>query len=119
MPRRREKLRKYRGFSHQAAPISIGSGNGEGGIRTLGDLATTPVFETGSDSPQPPIASATSDDSRENLASCLALLAKQSPDLALLVEAWDTLPDAVRAGIVAMVKAASPRKEDANSKEAP
>jgi hypothetical protein len=40
------------------------------------------------------------------LASCLALLTQQSPDLALLVEPWDQLPDAVRAGIVAMVKAA-------------
>jgi hypothetical protein len=39
------------------------------------------------------------------LASCLALLAKKSPDLALLVERWDGLPEAVRAGIVAMVKA--------------
>jgi len=30
------------------------------------------------------------------------------PDLADLIAAWDTLPDAVRAGIVAMVKAAAP-----------
>jgi hypothetical protein len=36
----------------------------------------------------------------------LALLARQSPDLALLVERWNRLPEAVRAGIVAMVKAA-------------
>jgi hypothetical protein len=28
------------------------------------------------------------------------------PDLAAVVAAWDRLPDAVRAGIVAMVKAA-------------
>ena len=28
------------------------------------------------------------------------------PDLALIVEAWATLPDALKAGIVAMVKAA-------------
>ena len=33
------------------------------------------------------------------------------PDLALVVERWDSLPDAVRAGIVAMVKAASPGNE--------
>jgi hypothetical protein len=36
----------------------------------------------------------------------LALLARKSPDLALLVEHWHALPDLVRAGIVAMVKAA-------------
>jgi hypothetical protein len=34
----------------------------------------------------------------------LALLAGKSSDLALLVERWDTLPEVVRAGIVAMVK---------------
>jgi hypothetical protein len=29
------------------------------------------------------------------------------PDLASVIEAWATLPDALKAGIVAMVKAAS------------
>jgi hypothetical protein len=47
----------------------------------------------------------TSDDLEKNLASCLALLARKSADLALLVERWDALPETVRAGIVAMVKA--------------
>jgi hypothetical protein len=42
----------------------------------------------------------------ERLAFCLAHLTQKAPDLALLVESWDALPDAVRAGIVAMVKAA-------------
>jgi len=42
------------------------------------------------------------------LAFYLALLAQKSPDLALLVERWDGLPEPVRAGILAMVKAASP-----------
>jgi hypothetical protein len=39
------------------------------------------------------------------LASCLALLREISPDLALVVERWDELPEAVKAGIMAMVKA--------------
>jgi hypothetical protein len=38
----------------------------------------------------------------------LALLARE-PDLALVVERWEALPPAVRAGIVAMVKAAGGR----------
>jgi hypothetical protein len=42
------------------------------------------------------------------LASCLALLAQISPDLALLVQHWEALPEAVRAGIVAMMKASLP-----------
>ena len=41
----------------------------------------------------------------ENLAFCLALLRRKSPDLALPVEQWEHVPEAVRAGIVAMVKA--------------
>jgi hypothetical protein len=33
--------------------------------------------------------------------------ALDDPDLAAVIDAWDRLPEAVRAGIVAMVKAAS------------
>ncbi len=43
----------------------------------------------------------------EPLAQTLARQLEKHPDLAHLVERWDTLPEAVRAGIVAMVKAAS------------
>jgi hypothetical protein len=49
-----------------------------------------------------------SDTPPKNLASCLALLARQSPDLALVAERRESLPEAVRAGIVAMVRAAHP-----------
>jgi hypothetical protein len=46
------------------------------------------------------------------LASCLAPPTLADPDLALLVERWDVLPEAVRAGIMAMVKATRPRQEE-------
>jgi hypothetical protein len=39
------------------------------------------------------------------LAFCLAFLTRKSADLALVVERWESLPEALRAGIVAMVKA--------------
>jgi len=39
-----------------------------------------------------------------------ALSLPDSPDLALVVEAWPELPEAVRAGILAMVKAAVPQR---------
>jgi hypothetical protein len=48
----------------------------------------------------------TSGNQEKDLAFCLALLAKKSADLALLVERWDDIPEALRAGILAMVKAA-------------
>ena len=35
----------------------------------------------------------------------MALLIRESPDLAVLIDRWSFLPDPVRAGIVAMVKA--------------
>jgi hypothetical protein len=34
-------------------------------------------------------------------------LEAESPDLALIIEAWPRLPEAVRAGILAMVKASA------------
>ena len=41
------------------------------------------------------------------LAHSLACQVEKDPSLKLLVELWDCLPEAVRAGIVAMVKAAA------------
>jgi hypothetical protein len=41
------------------------------------------------------------------LAVCLALLEQKYPDLAGIVRAWPELPEALRAGIVAMVKASA------------
>ena len=61
-------------------------------------------------STQPVISKDTSANDAERLAFCLALLNQKSPDLALLVERWDVLPDAVRAGIIATVKALAPDK---------
>jgi hypothetical protein len=41
------------------------------------------------------------------VAYCVALLADESPDLAVVVEAWADLPQALRTGIVAMVTSAA------------
>jgi hypothetical protein len=37
----------------------------------------------------------------------VALLARESPDLALVVERWPALPKAVRAGFLALVRVAA------------
>jgi hypothetical protein len=42
------------------------------------------------------------------LADCLAFLERESPDLAMVVGRWDSLPEPIRAGIMAMVRAANP-----------
>lgn len=41
------------------------------------------------------------------LASCLALLEREQPDLAAVVSAWAALPEPIRAGILAMVRASA------------
>ena len=43
----------------------------------------------------------------DDLARSLALLVRNCPELNTIVQAWPSLPDAVRAGILAMVKASS------------
>jgi len=41
------------------------------------------------------------------LAENLALLVQKYPDLIMLIEAWETLSEPVKAGILAMVQAAT------------
>jgi hypothetical protein len=50
----------------------------------------------------------TFDAPKNALAFCWALLEQESPDLALIVEAWGTLPPALKVGIVAMVRHRNP-----------
>jgi hypothetical protein len=64
------------------------------------------VPKTVGKNPQEPGATAFMDDSLHVLASCLALLAEKSPELACVVEAWPTLPDHIRKAIIALVEAA-------------
>ena len=45
-----------------------------------------------------------SDNDGSVLGFCLVILRQQRPDLACILEAWDDLPEADRAGIVAMVR---------------
>ena len=60
-------------------------------------------------SPQPRSFSSSSDDltkfASNHLAPRLALLVQKTPALALVIERWEALPEAVRAGILAMVEA--------------
>jgi len=51
----------------------------------------------------------TCDESQSVLAFCLAFFDRESPELAAVVRSWSTLPEAVRAGIVAMVRASVPK----------
>ncbi len=51
-----------------------------------------------------PCKTSTYENTPDVLASCLAFLTENQPDLASVVEAWEALPEAVKAGIVAMVK---------------
>ena len=49
----------------------------------------------------------TANDALSVLAHRLALLVQESPDLALVIDAWPTLPEAVKTGIMALVSIAT------------
>ena len=74
----------------------------------LGDLNPGPMLykSIGPHTQEDKCLSSLTKASLSDLSSCLALLRQNSPDLALVVERWDGLPEPVRAGIMAMVKAA-------------
>jgi hypothetical protein len=42
------------------------------------------------------------------LASCLAFLSENQPDLATVINAWASLPTPIKAGILAMIKSTIP-----------
>ena len=66
------------------------------------------VFKTAGESTETQARQQVTDTQVASVARCVALLADESPDLAVVVEAWAVLPEAVRVGIVAMVKSAAP-----------
>jgi len=79
---------------------------GEGGIRTLDTrvnpydgLANRCSLGTEPDSIRP------YDEPEKTLPTGLPIFSDNDPDLAAVVEAWDRLPEPIRAGIVAMVRA--------------
>jgi len=62
-------------------------------------------LQSANDATQPIANYDTSENDSERLAFCLALLARKSPDLARVIDAWPVLPAALRAGILAMIDA--------------
>ena len=60
---------------------------------------------TGAQSTNGAVNKGDSANSETVLASCLAFLVEKSPDLADVLTAWPKLPEALKAGILAMVKA--------------
>ena len=81
--------------------------SGWGGIRTPGTLSRTAVFKTAAENAQGQNQQQLTDNGVGSVARSVALLADESPDLAVVVEAWADLPQALRAGIVAMVTSAA------------
>ena len=73
--------------------------------RSSGRAAEGDGFENRCDSDVSNDSTNTSENPENNSADYLALLRQKSPDLALVVERWDSLPEAVKAGIIAIVKA--------------
>lgn len=81
-------VRPRRGHIGPTGPeVRRSSGSGGGGIRTTPEFPeeTTLLERRGAES---------------------GALASTDPDLALLIKAWQNLPDPIKAGILAMVRAA-------------
>jgi hypothetical protein len=87
--------------------------NGLGGTRThtgfnsqriLSPLAAD-ANKTAKPLDHPPVSDTPQDDTVSDLALRLAQLTAKHPDLQHLITAWPDLPDAVKAGITAMVQA--------------
>jgi hypothetical protein len=82
-------------------------------VRTAGDARRRGGSHSPHLSAQVPDSTSTYDDSRERLGALLGAFAAEidplCPDLAAVVNAWPGLPEALKAGIVAMVKAAGGR----------
>jgi hypothetical protein len=77
----------------------------------IGDEAIQYAWRDSNDSsehPNPPIACVKSD----SVVGAKSGAIQSDPNLALVVESWEKLPEAVRAGIVAMVKASAPRRTE-------
>ncbi len=80
--------------------------NGEGGIRTPEYQKVLPVFETGAcESQGAEIQGVTSAEFADWRTDWRTEFQK-APELAELVTAWPMLPEPIRAGILAMVRAA-------------
>ena len=61
--------------------------------------------------PEPQISQSLAPTAENTLAHSLACQVEKDPNLKLLVEHWDSLPEPLRAGIIAMVRAsAAPAK---------
>lgn len=76
-----------------------------GAAKSAADFADSPPKSPSADSPNP---EADGGPVGENFAEAVAKLTRcGDPDLAAVVAAWPKLPEPVKVGIVAMVKAAS------------
>jgi hypothetical protein len=76
---------------------------GGAGIRTLGTLAGTLVFETGAAISEGLTPQEDTDSAQTVLPSCLPKAAENDPDLLAVIEAWPALPEHVRAAVLALV----------------
>ena len=74
-------------------------------VRAVGIEPTAYGLKVREDNGVSPAETGSSDNVNSVLASCLAIIRETSPDLATIVAAWHTLPEAVRVGILAMVRA--------------
>src|SRR5262245_18994174 len=99
--------------------VSLYVSSGEGGIRTLGTVARTPVFETHPQITEATSSASTSDDAQSRFArrfaqsghgqslDAPAIGPVADPDLARVLDAWPMLTAPIRSAILALVESAT------------
>jgi hypothetical protein len=84
-----------------------------GPMEVTGGLVALLVFKTNATNPQTTCATETYDDSTDSACRSLCRTPVEiDANLANVLSAWATLPDAIKAGIMAMVKASAPERRD-------
>ena len=78
------------------------------GIRTRDLLSHSQVLK----SRNPTIPQEITETTESVLASCLAFIRENRPNLAAVIDAWQHLPVAVRTGILAMVRASDAERDE-------
>jgi hypothetical protein len=86
--------------------VSVAVANSGGGTRTPDTRIMIPRSDSANTRPAKPLRLAP-----PSLAAHGQRAKPDDPDLAALIDSWDSLPEAIRAGIMAMVRASSAGKE--------
>jgi len=99
-------IRRAQKQGRQALRATASRQSGGHGTRTRNSCQGAPHFQSDATCPDSPRKTHVSDSAGADAGAVETKTAHDDGDLQAIIDAWPTLPDAIRAGILAMVKAA-------------